>query len=306
MSATDVNALARLLGHPTALRNNPKRIELPSRVLDEDTWVKALLALDGVADTTTDGAEAAEVAGCEPPAIWQGVIPSGRLTLLAGESKAGKTTFVKAMFRAMQAAKDGGPEVGNFLGRDLDWHRVLVATEQKAADWAGAPGLVRIQSAQGLSVVGKAWREQVEAWGKIANARGCHLLVIDTISRLWGGNENDAQQVTRAMTPLRDLCEQGLSVLLLHHTNRNGGVRGSTALSAQSDTVLTLTRVTDDLTDRRRRLTGVGREIAPVDLTYRLYADDKTLVLDGPPAPKAGKAARVARKPAAVGGESWG
>lgn len=57
------------------------------------------------------------------------------------------------------------------------------------------------------------------------------LVVVDTWRRFSGlVDENDAGSAAAAVGVLEDLTTQGVSVLVVHHTNAEGGIRGSTVL----------------------------------------------------------------------------
>lgn len=86
------------------------------------------------------------------------------------------------------------------------------------------------------------------------------LVVIDTLSRHWGVNdEDDAAQINKALLPLLVLARNSnWSWLVTHHNRKSGGaygasVRGSNALVANVDILLELARLTPfDPTPRRR------------------------------------------------------
>jgi hypothetical protein len=73
--------------------------------------------------------------------------------------------------------------------------------------------------------------------------RGFQFIVLDTFSQLSGvESENDAAQVAlviRNAARLRD-ANPGTTVLFLHHLNKDGKMRGSTAMKANADTVITV------------------------------------------------------------------
>lgn len=69
------------------------------------------------------------------------------------------------------------------------------------------------------------------------------VIVIDTLSQLGGiENENDNAQmaaVVRAALRIRK-ARPGSTVILVHHTNKSGGIRGASALDGNLDTVIML------------------------------------------------------------------
>ena len=67
------------------------------------------------------------------------------------------------------------------------------------------------------------------------------LIVVDTISRVMQGANENAQETASAFTGLVDELRRagnGTSVLALHHTNKDGTIRGSSVFSADADVVL--------------------------------------------------------------------
>jgi hypothetical protein len=61
---------------------------------------------------------------------------------------------------------------------------------------------------------------------------GAELVIVDTWRRFSGlVDENDAGKASQAIGALEDLCRKGTSVLVVHHTNSEGGIRGSTAVA---------------------------------------------------------------------------
>ena len=67
------------------------------------------------------------------------------------------------------------------------------------------------------------------------------LIVIDTVSRTMQGMNENAQENASAFTALADALRTvgpGTSVLALHHTNKDGFIRGSSVFAADADVVL--------------------------------------------------------------------
>lgn len=85
------------------------------------------------------------------------------------------------------------------------------------------------------------WKDS--AWGQL------DLLIIDTLhGATWGADENlakDAGLILRSMKFARDSL--GCSVLLVHHANRAGNYRGSSALHGAMDTMLQTKKEGDNI-----------------------------------------------------------
>lgn len=77
-------------------------------------------------------------------------------------------------------------------------------------------------------------------------AEGCDLLVIDNLSTLCRtGGENEADAWEEMQAWLLDLRRRGVSVLLVHHSNKSGAQRGTSRREDILDTVITLRRPQD-------------------------------------------------------------
>jgi len=72
------------------------------------------------------------------------------------------------------------------------------------------------------------------------------LIVVDTWARYAGvRDENDAAQVQSAVNALESLTRAGRSVLLIHHSGKDGTLRGSTALAGAVEAAIKL-EINDD------------------------------------------------------------
>lgn len=65
------------------------------------------------------------------------------------------------------------------------------------------------------------------------------LLVLDPMVSFYGGNENDTEQMAKFVNKLNLLIEdQKLSVMIIHHANKIGEMRGSSVLQGWADSVI--------------------------------------------------------------------
>jgi hypothetical protein len=213
--------------------------------------------------------------------LWEGCVARGHLTLLSALMKAGKSTLLGHLLRALQA---GVP----FLGLPTRSCSTLIVSEESPAIWyrrREALGLTDRLSLICRPMVAKPsraeWAEFVTHIGKLATERNCDLVAFDTISAFapWR-NENDAAEVMETMTPLNRLTRAGPAVLLFHHIGKTDGTqgraaRGSTALAGAVDVLLEVRRYRKgDPQDRRRVLTGLGRfDEVPSEVVVELAAD---------------------------------
>lgn len=113
---------------------------------------------------------------------------------------------------------------------------------------------------------------------------GVRLLVVDNISTLLStDDENDAAAWTEAQQWLLSLRRQGIAVLLIHHSGKNGGQRGTSRREDVLDLVLGLRRPCDYHaqdgarfeihTEKARGLTGDAVEPFEVQLEVGRMAE---------------------------------
>lgn len=110
------------------------------------------------------------------------------------------------------------------------------------------------------------------------------LIVVDTVARaMEGGDENSAKDMGMFVAAIDMLREQtGAHVLLIHHANKGGGMRGSTALRGAIDTQISVVR-TDDTVTLRCDKQKDAEEFAPFALKARvveLEDGQRSMVLD--------------------------
>jgi len=84
----------------------------------------------------------------------------------------------------------------------------------------------------------------VSALEEVITDLGIELLVVDTLRKsMTGGDENSTQDVGRLMSQLEQWHnELGCSSLLVHHANKSGGFRGSSAIEGDADAVWQVSR----------------------------------------------------------------
>jgi len=96
------------------------------------------------------------------------------------------------------------------------------------------------------------------------------LVVIDTLARaMTGGDENSARDMGMLIAGAERLRVDGTSVLLVHHLNRQGGIRGSSALTGALDTLVEAKRGGERVTLVCRKQQD-AEEFAPITLASRV------------------------------------
>jgi hypothetical protein len=116
------------------------------------------------------------------------------------------------------------------------------------------------------------WPTLIEQATDYALEAGHSLLVIDTFTGLAGlqaEEENAAAAITERLQPLQVAAGNDLAVLILHHLNKNGQPRGSSAFRGVADTSIRMQREKEK---REFRLQIESRFSSPHSLKRKLIA----------------------------------
>lgn len=198
------------------------------------------------------------------PWVLDGYLASGAVTLLVGLWKAGKTTWLVHLLRAITAGDD------TFAGQSLRKCHALVVSEEPAMLWRQRRHRFGLS---GIDVVCRpflrrpdqhTWERFIAYLAQTVRRQNISLVVFDPLANLWPVNdENDAGQVTAALVPLRGL--EGAAVLLVHHPRKGDAgegqaARGSGALPGFVEIIVELRRFdAQRREDTRRVLTSYSR-----------------------------------------------
>ena len=191
-----------------------------------------------------------------PPAQWmvKGILAKGSMTMLHSTPKAGKTTLILSLLKAIS---DGGTFLGTRMERG--WSMLLSEqTHQSLADQVRRAG---INSQSQLHVALRNDQSPAIDPGLLAEILWYQyfrldpppsLIVIDTLARFIPmGDSNDYSGIIEKMEPLISNCGQlgrefGVTTILTHHSRKSTegsdaqAVLGSTSIAAQPDTLLRL------------------------------------------------------------------
>jgi len=217
--------------------------------------------------------------------LWDGLLPTGTLTVLGAYMKVGKSTLAYDL--ALSVAR-GQP----FLEFPTKQGGVLIfALEEKREHTVN-----RLRD-YGVTEDDRIWMERppvprttslYKEVRTFIEDKGIALVIIDSLARFaMLKDENDNSEVTKFMTPLLDLAhESNVVVLLIHHERKSGGeagrnIRGAGAILASVDVALTLSRVEGNNPSHHRTLEVLGRyqEYAPGEL--RLSYEDGRYICQG-------------------------
>lgn len=190
-------------------------------------------------------------AGAPEQVSWaiKGVV--GGLTVLWGEPKNGKSFVALSMALAVATGK---PWFGNpvrqgpvvYVVAEGGWagfaNRLMALCDHSEVPLGELAGrLIVVDHAVDLGKTA-AFEEQLAEWDAIEPT----LVVIDTLSRCMSGDENkqEAMQGFVASTGLIT-ARYGASVLVVHHSNREGTIRGSNVLAGAVDSMIKVTKGVD-------------------------------------------------------------
>jgi hypothetical protein len=206
--------------------------------------------------------------------IVNGLVAMGAITELAAKVKAGKTTLILAMVRAVLDGLD-------FLDLSTTKTRVVYLTEQpevsfrqamERADLLGREDFVALAHSD---TRGRNWPEVAAAAVMECKRIGAGLVVVDTLGQfagLTGDKENNSGDALDAMGPLQLAAAEGVGIVVVRHERKSGGDvgdsgRGSSAFAGAVDIVLSLRRAEGNAPKTRRRLQSLSRfSETPADL----------------------------------------
>lgn len=199
--------------------------------------------------------------------VWEGFIALGHITLLAALFKAGKSTFIGQLLKALEKGTE-------FLGRRTIPCSVLILTEESKTQWVERRDELGLQTSPSIYILPNPmkmklsypdwvyWLAKIKIFCK---EKGVGLVIIDTISEFWSvTDENKATEVTAALMPLNYLKEENIATLLVHHFRKSGGTqgtaaRGSGAFAAKVDIMIDFTRYEDNELATKRKLSCLSR-----------------------------------------------
>lgn len=190
----------------------------------------------------------------EQPALIEGVLDHGTMSVLYAESGQAKTTVAHSMAYAVTA---GVPWFGRAVEQGAVVYiqaesarasRKRIAALKKKYNQAGLP-FILIASPVDLSGRGADVQPILTAIQEAVQAinRNVVLIVIDTLARAFGGgNENAAEDMGSFIGNVDRLRHVTKAhVMVIHHSgkDRSKGARGSSALRAATDTEIEIERV---------------------------------------------------------------
>ncbi len=232
--------------------------------------------------------------------LWQGWIPLGKLTLLAGHPGEGKSTLT--LWTAARVSR--GQDMPNGTAGPPASHVVLLSAEDAAEDTivprllCHGADLTRIHEfigsrdangrEQSVSSLGDS--DTLDAIEQLVEHVKARLVIIDPLSAfLKGIDPHKNAEIRSLLKPLADLAARtGCAVLLVEHLNKSIAqtvlhrVGGSVGLTAASRAVYLLGRHPQDASARVLWCAKNNLAPKPKPLTMRLGRDAQIEWGDGP------------------------
>lgn len=117
--------------------------------------------------------------------------------------------------------------------------------------------------------------DEMADWLKMMEVEFC---VIDVLNRLHDKQENHSDDMTKVMQKFDELAaKSGAQVCVIHHTNKAGGVKGSTSIDAWPDYIARLEQdVNDDTVKTLYLKTKLSGAVVPRTIRYWQSDDQKT------------------------------
>jgi hypothetical protein len=198
--------------------------------------------------------------------IVPGFVVRGGITELGAKVKAGKTTLITKLVRAVAEGLD-------FLGKPTLKTPTVYLTEQPAISFRQAMERADLLGRDDFHVLlhndtrGMPWDHVAASAAKECGRVGASLLVVDTLPHfagLKGDSENNSGDALAAMEPLLRAVADGIGVVLARHERKSGGDvgdsgRGSSAFAGAVDIVLSLRRPEGNTKKTLRVLQALSR-----------------------------------------------
>jgi hypothetical protein len=193
--------------------------------------------------------EALDLTKEPPPYDWlvDDWLAKGDLCMLAGDSGIGKSWITMSLTVAIAEGK------GSWLGipLDTDNRRVYYVDEENPRDviYHRLAGLGLTESGAAniryLSDVGIRLDRQSRYILDEAHAWNPSLIVLDSLTRIHSADENNAGEMSRIINDgVRPLARStGASVIVIHHHNKSGMLRGSSDIMASVDFGISVARM---------------------------------------------------------------
>lgn len=180
--------------------------------------------------------------------LAEGLIPLQGITILHGQPTAGKTWFILELAIAVSQGK---PLLGQFQTKQTG----VLLLDEESGEWLLHERFKTLRAPSELPIhyltmaSSKFTEPLVEHLISWCHNNEVGLVMIDSLVRIHGGDENTAQDSAKVFRLIRMLTSAGITVVIVHHNTKasaNGEygsqMRGSGDIQASVDCQLSLTR----------------------------------------------------------------
>ena len=173
--------------------------------------------------------------------LLESLIPEDSITIFSGPSRSYKTY---ALLHMAISIASGETALGNFAAQKS---AVLIIDEENGARLL-QKRLKQLKAPVDLPIHFLSYEsfestpQYVSEVLGVCKIKGIKLVIIDSLVRIHSGDENSSRDMSKVFKNLRVLTNNGIAVVITHHTNKQGGYRGSTDIMAAVDSFLTVVR----------------------------------------------------------------
>jgi KaiC/GvpD/RAD55 family RecA-like ATPase len=179
-------------------------------------------------------------------------LQEGSSSMLYGQRGIGKSFLSLSIAIAVAGKREflDWHGTGKFGVLYVDGEMAIDQLQQRVRELAGVEGdtlpihfMARDWYEQGMPSLNKGLRGAIE---KGALQHDVKLVIIDNLSTLWRGAENEAESWDAMQEWIFRLRHRGHSVLLVHHAGKNGSQRGTSRKEDSLDVVVRLGKAASD------------------------------------------------------------
>ena len=175
------------------------------------------------------------------------MIPEGSVTLLVGEAGCGKTYAMLSLCLCVSTGMDWtGKQTQQgtalFVDEESGQNRLLRRVQSIMNGYGINPfdaWNCKFVSGEGFNLTDE---RGVNRFERLIEGQCPSLVVIDALADVIPGvDENSVKDVQPAFMALRRIAEEhNVAIVVIHHTNKSGGYRGSSAMKGSVDLLLTV------------------------------------------------------------------
>lgn len=184
--------------------------------------------------------------------VGGGLLVAGSVTLLSAREKSGKTllttdlaTSVASEQPFLDRAVRAGPVI--FVALEENTREIRQRFLDRLGSRRDVPLFVLPANGFSDDVFRLDHQVSVQMFAAMIREFDARVVVIDTMRECHGLSENESDSMGPLMRPLRQIAHAtNCAIVLLHHQNKSGGSRGSTAIAAGVDQLWSFQRTDSD------------------------------------------------------------